>query len=825
MNVVYRADDDLSVKCYSNLICDWSKSPPDTSFSVAFHDENARGFAAVWSSVILDNVDYCDAVGFLVDDTIIGTNGLDPYSSDVKYESPEPQETTPCPSPSGIPPSPKPQTIFTLFASLLPSLRSGEITAIQPRLSPSVSWSHTQDRVAAVPKTGVVWDGERGCYLRSARLGDGVDDKGEWEYYFDLCGGVYSTDVVREILGEIMKRDSKWGPNEFEAWGNAYLRSHLHNSKDGIVIQAFPPASHLCVPTVNVVQTKWTTPVYGDTHSSELTVGSLLRRYDEERKGGGVSFLDSSAYGRILRCGGYDSVHVGEFVTISPSSCNDEDSEEKDGTSYCCSVLLPIGPRNPPGAIKQCLLSVISQSHPPLVPSSKEGGKMPGWWRRLYSPFPIEITIVDDGNTDGTIEEARSILEDAENDGRNDLTTWKIIPSSSSSSSSSSPSKSSPKPKPLGPVLNFGISCCSYPYIARIDADDVMAPGRLRRQMEFFRWEEGGGRRTEDWTDVLGMGSVKFADAPPSRSSGTVIPPHSQCFSLSIPPASWVLTDWGGCFTCLVSHPSVLIRRSSIDRVIAVQGRFYNEELAKGEDHELWTRLRVRNLGGVGVWHRKHFGNRSRDDERVEEEGGVSETIGLTHSILLRRYPALSSISPRILAAIVRPDVYLGSYELFDLAPKGLMDVFRTWREGLFGGGGGSQERSLSETERREISLVSFDVRERMGSFCAVAYERGLNNDVVVGSVAWRVWKEGVDGNGGGDWVKMLGVVIGGKRRGGGEKEIIQMNGDGEDSCLQEEGSVNGGVGGGDGVVGDGDEFDAVDNDEDGEYDPNDEVE
>src|SRR5438034_4521876 len=56
----------------------------------------------------------------------------------------------------------------------------------------------------------------------------------------------------------------------------------------------------------------------------------------------------------------------------------------------------------------------------------------------------------------------------------------------------------------LGAVLNYGINLCTTPYVARMDADDLCAPGRLRLQLAFL----------ESHPDVGAVGTqfIYFAD-------------------------------------------------------------------------------------------------------------------------------------------------------------------------------------------------------------------------------------------------------------------------------------------------------------------------
>ncbi len=76
----------------------------------------------------------------------------------------------------------------------------------------------------------------------------------------------------------------------------------------------------------------------------------------------------------------------------------------------------------------------------------------------------IEIVVVDDGSTDGTL---RIVEQLASTDGRIRVAR-------------------SPRNQGLSAALNFGLTFCSAPLIARMDGDDIALPTRLERQFRFL---------------------------------------------------------------------------------------------------------------------------------------------------------------------------------------------------------------------------------------------------------------------------------------------------------------------------------------------------
>lgn len=120
----------------------------------------------------------------------------------------------------------------------------------------------------------------------------------------------------------------------------------------------------------------------------------------------------------------------------------------------------------------------------------------------------------------------------------------------------------------LADALNLGIKCAQGEYIARIDADDLMVPERLEKQVHFLdRHHEvivcGG------WQQYFGLST--FLHAPPASAE--------QCRANLL-------------FRCDLCHSTLMLRKSSLIE----HNLFYNPAFA-AEDFELWTR--VLNVGDI----------------------------------------------------------------------------------------------------------------------------------------------------------------------------------------------------------------------------------
>jgi glycosyltransferase involved in cell wall biosynthesis len=167
---------------------------------------------------------------------------------------------------------------------------------------------------------------------------------------------------------------------------------------------------------------------------------------------------------------------------------------------------------------------------------------------QTYSDF--EFIIIDDASTDGTAaildgyDDARIVrVRNAENLG-------------------------------LTRSLNLGLEMARGEYVARMDADDVSEPTRLDEQVAYLGTHP----------DVAVLGSWC-----------RLIDPGGQVVTESRYAEDRPVIEWRMCFGCAVTHPSVMMRRSSI---VAVGG--YDPDYRYAQDYELWTRC-IRNGIAVSV--------------------------------------------------------------------------------------------------------------------------------------------------------------------------------------------------------------------------------
>ena len=143
-------------------------------------------------------------------------------------------------------------------------------------------------------------------------------------------------------------------------------------------------------------------------------------------------------------------------------------------------------------------------------------------------------------------------------------------------------------------ALNTGLRQAKYPLLARMDADDVMLPGRLTAQRNYLVSHAGVG--------VVGT-QVEVIGA-----SGELLGVRKYP---SLPVWVTVLMTFKNC----LAHPSVMFWLQ-----VAVNAGGYRIQFTGAEDYDLWLRIRrvakIRNLASMGLRYRVHEGQVTRSQKR-----------------------------------------------------------------------------------------------------------------------------------------------------------------------------------------------------------------
>jgi glycosyltransferase involved in cell wall biosynthesis len=148
--------------------------------------------------------------------------------------------------------------------------------------------------------------------------------------------------------------------------------------------------------------------------------------------------------------------------------------------------------------------------------------------------------------------------------------------------------------------LNRGIGLAKGKYLARMDADDISLPDRLRRQVEVL----------EEHPDLVIVGTARYMIDETGNRTG-----------VSYPFVTDTGIRWGLLFGSSFVHSTVMLRAD----ILRQQGLSYDVDAFCVEDYDLWSRLmrfgRGYNIPELLQEYRYHTGQITQL-ERVRNEGG-----------------------------------------------------------------------------------------------------------------------------------------------------------------------------------------------------------
>lgn len=196
--------------------------------------------------------------------------------------------------------------------------------------------------------------------------------------------------------------------------------------------------------------------------------------------------------------------------------------------------------------------------------------------------FPdFEIVAVDDGSTDGTAERLQAWAQ------RDDRLRPLVLPHAG-----------------IIAALNAGLTRCRAPYIARMDADDLAHATRLERQVVWL----------EAHSDLAAVASLVEGFPKESVREGYRI--YIEWLNRLVTPEAIAREIY---IESPIAHPSIMIRRSWLERVGGYQERGWPE------DYDLWLRMhlagaRFAKVPEVLLYWREHPDRLTRTDSRYSVE-------------------------------------------------------------------------------------------------------------------------------------------------------------------------------------------------------------
>ena len=481
------------------------------------------------------------------------------------------------------------------------------------RLHPGISWSQTRDVPSPPPRNKF--------FYQSISSNDGVyfydRDSGlvEWNYPFDLSGGVYRRSDVLRLLSSI-DRGGLSHPNVFELRCNEALKSASietnYNFLSSKPISAIPTRPMLVILAVNRVQDICKAPLASSTSSDkDLSIDpsntkDLLKLLDSNTN------FDVERYKTTL----YDSSHIGDFFLYCKI---DELSEILCENTLKLSVLIPVH-NGPPEAASHAIISVILQlfdeGNKALILNSDGTSDL----------LPMQIVLIDDRCIDGSLDAMLNAVNVLANTlqisvqirdlrvNKESYSSYNQIPTSDADIVIDIVPSSHPG---VASALNEGLKYCQSEVVARMDADDIAAPNRFLTQLRFMHANPS--------FDAVGTCTISFRVDENNKGASQLLPYNDTChdigvhtvekcnaFQTSLFISNPGFLAWSMLFSCTMQHPSVLFRKSVIQEIGG-----YDDGLNSCEDYDLWLRVAqnkgssITNLPTLGLWHRKHEKNKS----------------------------------------------------------------------------------------------------------------------------------------------------------------------------------------------------------------------
>eukprot|EP00804_Cyclotella_cryptica_P020722 CCRYP_003511-RA/>CCRYP_003511-RA protein AED:0.00 eAED:0.00 QI:264/1/1/1/0/0/2/39/798 len=624
---------------------------------------------------------------------------------------------------------------------------SGTVFNFISRLHPGISWSQTRGIASPPPRNRFRFYSLSSCdgvYLYS-RESASV----EWNYPFDLSGGVYHRSDILSLLTAIEGNGGLMHPNVFELRCNQELRSNsssikLHLDCSRKPLSAIPTRPFVMILAVNRVQDVFKAPLASSPIAASVirnghcidpsNTYDLLKLLDDEAN------LDLERYKTTL----YTTSHIGDFF-LSCQSCHQspinimntvppdqtvssETNADHDALSPKLSVLIPVK-RGPPESAAHAIISIM------LQPFEKADKSFILNANSASHLLPIQIVIVDDRCKDGSINtmvttaknlvsllkisllvrDFRNNNQIRELDGEATAITVDIVPAL--------------RPG-VAAALNHGLKYCLSDLVARMDADDIAAPNRLLTQLRFMR--------ANPKFDVVGTSALLFSAQMKEETEKTfssTLPYCDACHEIGVNSAqkcnvigtSLLVSDpgfmsWSMLFSCAIPHPSVMFRKNAIEK-----NSGYDENITCCEDYDLWLRVTRNNcrsitsIPTVGLWHRKHSHSKSAmESANQKKEADMSSYKAM--KLLLETSGRENDIVTIESVSTLRNPSRAQSIKDVDSAALLLQNIESAFIEL------NSQGLTLEE-----IDLVHLDADFRMAELA----EKFLNE-----SIAWKLWSE-----------------------------------------------------------------------------------
>jgi Glycosyl transferase family 2 len=458
------------------------------------------------------------------------------------------------------------QPSFPLAAATAALSSKPNAYGAQLKLSPCITHSHAAASACKVPALHFIDTSTPGLQLFEFEPESVRGGANDWDYAWDLTGGLYRQADVAELLTSISalhandatatgNKRTALNPNLLELYGNQVLRAQWAAAaavQQRTMLCAGAPV--LSAITINRVQTTFATPVYDSGNGDVLKLDKRLWRGE---------VVDTAWYSTQQ----FRSVHIAELV-LKPAK----------SAPAALAAAVPVTADGLPEGLSSVQIAADSAAKP-LVSVLLPVHNGEQWLRTAVQSIlaqtftAFELIIIDDGSTDSSVQ---CISDLVHSDARIVLVQQQ-------------------QQRGLAETLNNGLQLARCELVARMDADDVAVPRRLQRQYSYMQAHPSVQVLSTAVATFSGNGNpLQSADGSSSSSGDSSSSSSSSSGSVCaqrvvVHPTDAAVLEWELLFSCCIAHPSVMLRKSAVLNNSSIAA--YSKSAEPAEDYTLWLQL------------------------------------------------------------------------------------------------------------------------------------------------------------------------------------------------------------------------------------------
>eukprot|EP00931_Biecheleriopsis_adriatica_P047570 TRINITY_DN27429_c0_g1_i1.p1 TRINITY_DN27429_c0_g1~~TRINITY_DN27429_c0_g1_i1.p1 ORF type:complete len:775 (-),score=157.19 TRINITY_DN27429_c0_g1_i1:56-2380(-) len=626
--------------------------------------------------------------------------------------------------------------------------RNADVYTVHAKLSPRVEYAHPNDKFMRIPplsscsSSALSMDSLLEKATSELLIYERSRGEYDWNYPWELSASVYRLADVQEALDAVrchFGREAADHPNRLEGYGVRLLKQEKLSSAKRAKSCACSARPVVAIVTINRVQALFDNPVYGGgpggaAEASPEALDQLLRSALRAAAGLEASAADTATFlaKRLALSVDWWLSYLPAELQTGADKLSLEDwppvpliASAPYISAYLDSVHVP-------------LLSAPSRSWLPVpVPAVswllpvKDAPK--AWLQDARASIEgqrgmglgsWELVVIDDGSQ---CEETCDILQE-----------WRMHPQIQVISLSTN--------RGVGAALNEGWVHCRGTFVARLDADDVAHPERLRKQLSFLEEHPS--------IALLGGGFQTFQQSQEKHTESVKL--NTRHYRLPCHP---LLTRWNMLFSCSLAHPTVTMRRMDVSSALPSGQRGPYPEDEEAEDHCCWLSLplslQMANIADVVCFLRRHRASRS-----AAAAAAIQQSSYAAVRRFLAQHCGQESLTDADIA-VLWGKTNASSKEQAGRTSQALDALERLFLGMLGGVGGPDDDCHISQLFREDFLEPRLSaLEEYIRASCsklrgAVAVQSLASGDVDVGAEMMKQWLKGGDAG-----LKSLGALI-----------------------------------------------------------------